>query len=145
MCLKAWWRRMLRKAASSVSSKHGVLHIRATISSTQVAANRRRPLRCSSRRCATAPERHVMRFPRCSERGLVSASLHRGYSCFRPCYTMRRTFEATQMADIKLFSAGAVEGPLETLIHNFERETGHKVQVTFNTVGAIQSKLKAGE
>src|SRR5215210_5810831 len=49
------------------------------------------------------------------------------------------------MAEIKVFSAGAVEGPLETLIHEFERETGHKVNVTFNTVGAIQSKLKAGE
>jgi molybdate transport system substrate-binding protein len=31
------------------------------------------------------------------------------------------------------------------LIHEFERETGHKVNVSFNTVGAIQSKLKAGE
>lgn len=49
------------------------------------------------------------------------------------------------MAEIKVFSAGAVEGPLEVLIHDFERDTGHKVQVTFNTVGAIQSKLKAGE
>src|SRR4051812_12173587 len=49
------------------------------------------------------------------------------------------------MAEITVFSAGAVEGPLEGLIHEFERETGHKVQVTFNTVGAIQSKLKAGE
>jgi molybdate transport system substrate-binding protein len=49
------------------------------------------------------------------------------------------------MAEIKVFSAGAVEGPLEALIHAFERETGHKVNVTFNTVGAIQSKLRAGE
>jgi molybdate transport system substrate-binding protein len=49
------------------------------------------------------------------------------------------------MSEIKVFSAGAVEGPLEALIHEFERETGHKVLVTFNTVGAIQSKLKAGE
>jgi molybdate transport system substrate-binding protein len=58
---------------------------------------------------------------------------------------MRRTSGVTQLAEIKLFSAGAVEGPLEVLIHEFERESGHKVQVTFNTVGAIQSKLKAGE
>src|SRR5215210_8136005 len=49
------------------------------------------------------------------------------------------------MGEIKVFSAGAVEGPLEALIHEFERNTGHKVHVTFNTVGAIQAKLKAGE
>jgi molybdate transport system substrate-binding protein len=49
------------------------------------------------------------------------------------------------MADITVFSAGAVEGPLEALIHAFERETGHTVEVTFNTVGAIQFKLRAGE
>jgi molybdate transport system substrate-binding protein len=49
------------------------------------------------------------------------------------------------MAEIKVFSAGGVEGPLEGLIHEFQRETGHKVQVAFNTVGAIQSKLRAGE
>jgi molybdate transport system substrate-binding protein len=49
------------------------------------------------------------------------------------------------MSEIKVFSAGAVEGPLEVLIHEFERESGHTVKVTFNTVGAIQSKLKAGE
>ena len=49
------------------------------------------------------------------------------------------------MTEIIVFSAGAVEGPLEELIHDFERETGHTVRVTFNTVGAIQAKLKAGE
>jgi molybdate transport system substrate-binding protein len=49
------------------------------------------------------------------------------------------------MTEITVFSAGAVEGPLETLIHEFERESGHKVNVAFNTVGAIQSKLRAGE
>src|SRR5215210_5550282 len=49
------------------------------------------------------------------------------------------------MSEITVFSAGAVEGPLETLLHAFERETGHKIRVAFNTVGAIQAKLEAGE
>jgi molybdate transport system substrate-binding protein len=48
-------------------------------------------------------------------------------------------------ADIRVLSAGAVEAPLEAVVHAFERESGHKVTVTFGTVGALQGKLKAGD
>jgi molybdate transport system substrate-binding protein len=49
-----------------------------------------------------------------------------------------------QAAEIVVLAAGAVEQPFETVVHAFQNETGNKVVVTFGSVGAIQSKLKAG-
>jgi molybdate transport system substrate-binding protein len=49
-----------------------------------------------------------------------------------------------QAAEIAVLAAAAVEVPFEAVVHGFEHETGNKVAVTFGSVGAIQSKLKAG-
>jgi molybdate transport system substrate-binding protein len=49
-----------------------------------------------------------------------------------------------QAGEIVVLAAAAVEEPLETVVHAFEHDTGNKVAVTFGSVGAIQSKLKAG-
>ena len=46
---------------------------------------------------------------------------------------------------IKVLSAGAVEGPLERLVPDFMRESGHQVDIAFNTVGALQARFKGGE
>jgi molybdate transport system substrate-binding protein len=48
-------------------------------------------------------------------------------------------------ADLKVMGAGPVEGTFHDLMGAFTRETGHKVEGTFNTVGFLQAKLKAGE
>jgi molybdate transport system substrate-binding protein len=48
-------------------------------------------------------------------------------------------------AKIKVLSAGAVEGPLEQLVPDFMRESGHHVDIAFNTVGALQARFKSGE
>jgi molybdate transport system substrate-binding protein len=47
--------------------------------------------------------------------------------------------------NIKVLSAGAVEGPLEQLVPDFMRESGHHVDIAFNTVGALQTRFKGGE
>jgi molybdate transport system substrate-binding protein len=49
-----------------------------------------------------------------------------------------------QAAEIAVLAAAAVQEPLEAVVHGFEHDTGNKVAVTFGSVGAIQSKLKAG-
>ncbi len=49
-----------------------------------------------------------------------------------------------QAAEIVVLAAAAVEVPFEAVVHGFEHDTGNKVAVTFGSVGAIQSKLKAG-
>jgi len=50
-----------------------------------------------------------------------------------------------QAADIEVLAAAAVEEPFEAVVHAFERDSGHRVRVTFGSVGAVQGKLKAGE
>src|SRR5258708_40273048 len=47
-------------------------------------------------------------------------------------------------AEIVVLAAAAVEVPFEAVVHAFEHDTGNKVAATFGSVGAIQSKLKAG-
>jgi molybdate transport system substrate-binding protein len=48
-------------------------------------------------------------------------------------------------AELKLMGAGPVEGTFKDLLPAFTRDTGHKVEGTFNTVGYLQDKLKDGE
>jgi ABC-type molybdate transport system substrate-binding protein len=48
-------------------------------------------------------------------------------------------------AELKVMGAGPVEGTVKELVPTFVRETGHKVEGVFNTVGFIQDQLKAGE
>src|SRR5258708_31095794 len=50
----------------------------------------------------------------------------------------------TQAAEIVVLAAAAVEVPFEAVVHAFAHDTGNKVAATFGSVGAIQSKLKAG-
>jgi molybdate transport system substrate-binding protein len=49
------------------------------------------------------------------------------------------------MASIKVLSAGAVEGPLTELVAEFERTSGHSVDVEFGTVGAMKDRFIGGE
>ena len=49
------------------------------------------------------------------------------------------------MAEIKVMSAGAVQPMVESLGAEFERETGHKLNLNFGTAGALRERLKAGE
>ncbi len=46
---------------------------------------------------------------------------------------------------IKVLSAGAVEGPLTALVPEFERASGHPVQIDFSTVGALRERFVGGE
>jgi molybdate transport system substrate-binding protein len=47
--------------------------------------------------------------------------------------------------ELKVMGAGPVEGTVKELVPAFVRETDHKVEGVFNTVGFIQDRLKAGE
>jgi molybdate transport system substrate-binding protein len=49
------------------------------------------------------------------------------------------------MATIKILSAGAVQAMVSALGAEFERETGHKLDLNFNTVGSLRARLEAGE
>ena len=49
------------------------------------------------------------------------------------------------MANIKVMSAGAVQAMVTALGAEFERETGHKIELNFNTVGSLRARLQRGE
>ena len=49
------------------------------------------------------------------------------------------------MANIKVMSAGAVQAMVTALGAEFERETGHKLELNFNTVGSLRARLQRGE
>lgn len=49
------------------------------------------------------------------------------------------------MATIKIMSAGAVQSMVTALGAEFERESGHRLDLNFNTVGALRARLEAGE
>src|SRR5215470_15559905 len=48
-------------------------------------------------------------------------------------------------ADLKVLGAGPVEHTFKELAPAFTQATGHKVEGTFDTIGVIERKLKAGE
>jgi molybdate transport system substrate-binding protein len=49
------------------------------------------------------------------------------------------------MSKIKVMSAGAVEGPVSELAPEFTRASGHEVELSFNTVGALKERFAGGE
>ena len=49
------------------------------------------------------------------------------------------------MAEIKVFSTGAVEPMVKMFAPVFERESGHKADLIFGTAGGIRGRLDAGE
>jgi molybdate transport system substrate-binding protein len=48
-------------------------------------------------------------------------------------------------ADLVVLSAGAAKSAVQPLIEGFEKASGHKVSVSFGTMGLIQEKLGKGE
>ena len=50
----------------------------------------------------------------------------------------------SQSAELKVLGAGPVEGTFKELVVTFARDTGHKVEGTFNTVGFLENLLKNG-
>ena len=48
-------------------------------------------------------------------------------------------------ADIRVMSGGAPKEVLAVLVPEFEKKTGHKVQITYIVINAMQQKLAAGE
>jgi molybdate transport system substrate-binding protein len=49
------------------------------------------------------------------------------------------------VTEIKVLSAGAVEGLLAAVVPEFTRQSGIRVSKSFGTVGLVQKRLKAGE
>jgi molybdate transport system substrate-binding protein len=54
-------------------------------------------------------------------------------------------FASANAAELKVLGGGPVDTTFQEIAAAFARETGHKVEGTFSTVGVIQDKLKAGE
>jgi molybdate transport system substrate-binding protein len=48
-------------------------------------------------------------------------------------------------AELSVLSAGAIEPGLKNVITAFERETGHKVRLQFNTAPALRKRITDGE
>ena len=47
--------------------------------------------------------------------------------------------------EIKVMSAGAVESMVKALGAEFERDSGHKLDLVFNTAGAVRARFQNGE
>jgi molybdate transport system substrate-binding protein len=52
---------------------------------------------------------------------------------------------AAQAADVQLFSGGGFRSTMTELIPAFERATGHKVVATYDSTGAFERRIAAGE
>ena len=52
---------------------------------------------------------------------------------------------AAHAAELTLISGGAVEPGVHAAVHAFEKATGHKVKVTFNTTPQMQKRISAGD
>jgi len=52
---------------------------------------------------------------------------------------------ATILSTIKIMSAGAVQSMVSALGPEFERESGHMLDLNFNTVGSLRARLEGGE
>ncbi|HEY6864387.1 MAG TPA: substrate-binding domain-containing protein [Burkholderiales bacterium] len=52
---------------------------------------------------------------------------------------------ASEAAEIKVISGGAIEPGLEAVAAAFEKQSGHKVHVTFNTAPQIRKRVAEGE
>jgi molybdate transport system substrate-binding protein len=52
---------------------------------------------------------------------------------------------ATAAAEIKVLTAGAFKQVLRALVGDFEKQTGHKVTVENDTVGALTKRIEGGE
>jgi molybdate transport system substrate-binding protein len=48
-------------------------------------------------------------------------------------------------ADIKLLAAAALEQVLSELLPQFEKDTGHRISVTYGPIGALTDRIKKGE
>ena len=42
---------------------------------------------------------------------------------------------------LKVLSAGAAEGPLSALVPEFARQSGDRIDLDFNTVGALKTRI----
>ncbi len=49
------------------------------------------------------------------------------------------------MSTVKIMSAGAVQSMVTALAPEFERASGHKLDLNFNTVGSLRARLEGGE
>lgn len=52
---------------------------------------------------------------------------------------------AVQAADLTVISGGAIEPGLKAAAAAFEKETGHKVAITFNTTPQMRKRIPAGD
>lgn len=54
-------------------------------------------------------------------------------------------FTAAQAAEINVISGGAIEPGLRAAAAAFEKQTGHKVKITFNTTPQMRKRVAAGD
>jgi molybdate transport system substrate-binding protein len=66
-------------------------------------------------------------------------------ACFLALGVLGLSGSATLGADIKVMSGGAPKEVLSVLVPEFEKQTGHKVHITYIVISAMQQKLAAGE
>jgi len=53
--------------------------------------------------------------------------------------------QVSRSSEIKLLSANVFTGVLDGPINDFERSTGHKVDILYGTAGSIQGRGQSGE
>src|SRR5215472_15004413 len=51
----------------------------------------------------------------------------------------------TRAAEIRLLSAAAMQSVFKNIVGEFERSSGHKVVISYGTIGAITQRVQDGE
>src|SRR5687767_13828444 len=52
---------------------------------------------------------------------------------------------AVHAAEVKVLTAGAMQNVVTAVARDFERQTGHRVTIAYDTVGALSNRIQAGE
>src|SRR5689334_4680090 len=97
----------------------------------------RRGHSCAAERCDTHVRRDKM-----NQRNILSVSATIALGLALLGITTGSTASA---AEIKLLSASALHPAIDALIPDFEKSSGHKVTVSYETAGAVAERVIKGE
>jgi molybdate transport system substrate-binding protein len=77
--------------------------------------------------------------------GMMKPRLALAALAFSSCFISMDRGTLAAAAEIKLLSAVALKPVMDTLIPDFEKSSGHKVTISYGTVGALTDRVQKGE
>src|SRR4051812_3541119 len=87
--------------------------------------------------------RHANGVPSCAPNGVLQGRVQMKTTLLVLAAILSAT--AVQAAEIKVLASNGVKAALEELAPAFERETGHKLSITFDLAASIKRQIESGQ